>query len=142
MHIMKQEDGMHHFMVVQLLASQNTHQTFFYWISTLNQASHTQCKSHHQSQIRNFYSRHWTLFMNERHNHHLNESCTIHDLFLSILYFFNWSCCWSFYSPNKLPIQSNLSLCWFWLPMIVWFWACLRKKHLTNKIVINLFLLF
>ena len=133
---------MHHFMVVQLLTSQNIYHPCSYWISTYSQLGHTQFKSHHQSKIQNFYIHNWTLSMNEKNNGQLNQSCTIHDLFLPSLNFMNWSCIQSFYSSNKLPNESILSCCWFWLPMIVFIWVYLRKKHLTNKIDDNPMILY
>ena len=44
--VIQQKDGMHHFIVVQLLTTQNT-EPYFYWISTSYQSGHTQHKSHH-----------------------------------------------------------------------------------------------
>lgn len=99
--IIQHMDSKHHYMVVQLLASQNNYQQGSDWISTYSQSGHTQCQLHHQHQIQNFYSHNWTLIMNERNNHRLNKSCTIHDLFPTNLYLHHWTCVWTFYSSRK-----------------------------------------
>ena len=89
--------------------------------------------NHITHQIQNFYSPDGTLNGNESCKNHLRKSNTIHGLFLSNLYFENWSCIFAFYSSNKLPNEFHLFFCWFWLSKIVLILMFLRKQHPTKR---------